>query len=85
MNSTAIEVLIYSRTGCHLCEMAEEVLEQLHSEVEFSHSKVLIDGDKELEYQYGEQVPVITINGKVHDFFRLDPNRFKAAIKELRR
>ena len=45
--------------------------------------KIFIDGDSELEKKYGEQVPVILINGKPHDFFRVDPKRFKAAIAEL--
>ena len=79
------EVVIYSRTGCHLCEVAENLLDELHANLLFSHERVLIDGDAELEYKYGEQVPVITINGKVHDFFRLDPKRFTSAIEELTR
>ena len=36
--------------------------------------------------KYGEEVPVILINGKPHDFFRVDPERFAAAMqKESRR
>jgi len=78
-----VEVVIYSRTGCHLCDIAEETLKGLQDELKFALAKQLIDGDRELEYQYGEQVPVITINGKVHDFFRVDPKRFRAAIATL--
>ena len=44
---------------------------------------ILIDGDKELEEKYGEQVQVILINGEPHDFFRVNPKRFKAALAEL--
>jgi len=78
-----VEVVIYSRTGCHLCDIAEETLKGLQDELKFALAKQLIDGDRELEYQYGEQVPVITINGKVHDFFRVDSKRFRAAIATL--
>ena len=63
--------------------MAEETLKDLQSELDFTLITRLIDGDPELEYQYGEQVPVITINGKVHDFFRVDPKRFKTALADL--
>ncbi|MEJ6577818.1 MAG: glutaredoxin family protein [SAR202 cluster bacterium] len=78
-----IEVSIYSRANCHLCEQALEVLEQIVVEIPFAITKILIDGDKELEEKYGEQVPVILINGEPHDFFRVDPKRFKAALAEL--
>ena len=74
---------IYSRANCHLCEQALEVLEQIVVEIPFAITKILIDGDKELEEKYGEQVPVILINGEPHDFFRVDPKRFKAALAEL--
>ena len=78
-----IEVSIYSRANCHLCEQALDVLEQISVEIPFTIMKIFIDGDSELEKKYGEQVPVILINGKPHDFFRVDPKRFKAAIAEL--
>jgi len=78
-----IEVSIYSRANCHLCEQALEVLEQIVVEIPFAITKILIDGDKELEEKYGEQVPVILINVEPHDFFRVDPKRFKAALAEL--
>jgi len=77
------QVLLYGRSGCHLCDVAEETLNELARELRFSLSKVLIDGDGELEKKYGEQVPVIMINGKVLDFFRVDPERFTAAITKL--
>jgi glutaredoxin len=77
------EVLLYGRSGCHLCDVAEETLNELARELRFSLSKVLIDGNLDLEKKYGEQVPVIMINGKVHDFFRVDPERFTAAITKL--
>ena len=78
-----IEVSIYSRANCHLCEQALEVLEQIVVEIPFAITKILIDGDKELEEKYGEQVPVILINGEPHDLFRVNPKRFKAALAEL--
>ncbi len=78
---TLPDVLLYGRSGCHLCDVAEETLHELAKSLQFNLTKVLIDGDPDLEYKYGEQIPVVTINGKVHDFFRVDPERFTAAIK----
>jgi glutaredoxin len=78
-----IEVSIYSRSNCHLCEVALETLEQLQKEFSFLIVKKLIDGDQNLEEKYGEQVPVILINGEPHDFFRIDPERFRSAINNI--
>jgi glutaredoxin len=76
-------VTIYSRATCHLCDVALETLTSLQSQYEFSIEKIYIDGDADLTARYGEQVPVILINGKNHDFFRVDPERFTAAITQL--
>jgi len=81
-----IQVLVYSRLNCHLCDVAKaqiiQVQEELKNEMEFSLDIQMIDGSAELESQYGEHVPVTLINGAPHDFWRIDPERFK---KELRR
>ena len=78
-----IEVSVYSRSNCHLCEVALEVISEIHKDFEFTVTKILIDGNSELEEKYGEQVPVILINNQPHDFFRVDPERFRLAISKL--
>ena len=74
------QVQIYSRHGCHLCEQALETLEILQNELHFEIEEVFIDGDPELEYKYGDQVPVIQIDHVQHDFFRVDPIRFRKSF-----
>lgn len=76
------EVTIYSRSGCHLCEVAHQSLEELKGQADFEITQVFIDGDSGLIEKYGEQVPVIHIDGKPHDYFRVDPERFLAAINQ---
>lgn len=76
------EVTIYSRSGCHLCEVAHQALVTLQADAEFVITQILIDGEADLIELYGEQVPVIHINGKPHDFFRVDPARFLKAIAQ---
>ena len=78
-----IEVSVYSRSNCHLCEVALEVISEIRKDYEFTITKILIDGDSELEEKYGEQVPVILIKNQPHDFFRVDPERFRLAISKL--
>jgi glutaredoxin len=77
------EVQIYSRSNCHLCDTALETLVGLQNELSFTINKQIIDGNPELEAKYGEQVPVILINNQQHDFFRVDPERFRSAFSKL--
>ncbi len=73
-------VQIYSRHGCHLCEDAIATLKNLQSELTFEIQEIFIEGDADLEHKFGEQVPVIHIDHIHHDFFRVDPERFKRAL-----
>ena len=73
-------VMMYSRRNCHLCEVAKEVVESARNEAEFEFEVVFVDGDVGLEKEYGEEVPVTLINGKRHDFFRVDRARFIEAV-----
>jgi len=47
---------------------------------EFELEIIYIDGDAGLEEAYGEEVPVTLINGKRHDYFRVDRARFIEAV-----
>ena len=77
---------LYSRSGCHLCDVALETLEKLQNELKeespFTIEVTLIDGNPELTAQFGEEVPVTYIDGKPHDYFRVDPERFKKALRQ---
>jgi glutaredoxin len=74
------KVTVYSRTGCHLCEIAIDLIKSVKQENNFSLEIKLIDNDNELEKEYGEQVPVILIDEMVHDYWRVDLTRFIKAI-----
>ena len=74
------KVTVYSRTGCHLCEIAIDLIKSVKQENNFSLEIKLIDNNNELEKEYGEQVPVILIDEKVHDYWRVDLTRFTKEI-----
>jgi glutaredoxin len=71
---------MYSRQNCHLCDEAKEVVESARNTAEFEFQVIYIDGNTELEKEYGEEVPVTMINGKRHDYFRVDRARFIEAV-----
>ena len=75
------KVTVFSRTGCHLCEIAIDKINSLKDELNFDLEIKLIDADAELEKEFGEQVPVIMIDNKIHDYWIVDLDRFSKAIK----
>ncbi len=70
-----------SRTGCHLCEIAIDKINSIKDQLKFELEIKLINDLPELEQEYGEQVPVIMIDNKIHDYWRVDIERFTKAIK----
>jgi glutaredoxin len=74
------KVTVYSRTGCHLCEIAIDQINSVKKDINFELEVKLIDKDLDLEKEYGEQVPVILIDDKIHDYWRVDLTRFTKAI-----
>lgn len=76
------EITIYSRSGCHLCEVAREEIERIAREVniEISLKEILIDGNQELESEYGFMVPVIHVDGAMHGYGRVEEGRLKKAL-----
>jgi glutaredoxin len=77
------KVVIYSRVNCHLCEEAEKNVREVLVEIHFGLEVIDINGDQELERLYGEEVPVITINGEVHDYYKVDKQRLFKALRAL--
>jgi len=77
------KVVIYSRVNCHLCEEAEKNVREVMTEIPFELEVIDINGDQELEKLYREEVPVITINGDVHDYYKVDKQRLLKALRAL--
>jgi glutaredoxin len=62
---TQWQVLMYTRQGCHLCEHAWELLCEAQRRYGFALSEADVDVEPALKAEYGEQVPVIVVNGRV--------------------
>lgn len=75
------EVVVYSRAGCHLCDVVKEQLERLAATEDFSWREVDIDADPELVRQYNDQVPVLFIDGRKVFKYRLDEKEFLRRLR----
>lgn len=73
-------VVVYSRDGCHLCEAAEQLVAQVVAETGDDWARVDIDAEPELKQAFTDQVPVTFVDGRQHDFWRVDPARLRAAL-----
>ena len=56
----------------------------MQEELDFEIQEILIDGSEELEKMYGEKIPVTQIDGVHHDFWRVDPVRFRSSLEKHR-
>ena len=70
------EVIVYSRKGCHLCEIVKESLVKLHKRGGFDWREVDVDSNAELRRQYNDQVPVVFINGRKAFKYHMDEREF---------
>ena len=75
-------VTLYTKKGCCLCDEAKAVIETARAKTEFELETVDIESDAELLKKYGEQIPVIFVNGRKAFKFRVDKNEL---IKKLLR
>jgi len=60
-----LNVVMYTRRGCHLCDAAWEQLEGARRRYGFALTARDVDADAELAAEHGDCVPVVTVNGKV--------------------
>ena len=76
----APRVTLVGKPDCHLCESAREVIAAVCAELGESYVEVSIFDDLDLADQYWEQIPVTLVDGAQHDFWRVDPDRLRAAL-----
>jgi glutaredoxin len=56
------QVTFYTKAGCHLCEQAREILDDIATEVEYALTEIDIRSDLALFEEYRDRIPVIIIN-----------------------
>ena len=70
------EVVLYSRKGCHLCEIVKESLAKLSRQAQFTWQEVDVDANEALRRQFTDEVPVVFINGRKAFKYRMDEQDF---------
>lgn len=74
-------VTLYTRVGCHLCEVVEELLEDVREELPFDLEVVNIDRDESLRARYRTEIPVVLVDGAFAFRYRVEPDALRAALR----
>jgi glutaredoxin len=73
---TPRSVVVYSRKGCHLCEVVKESLSKLSRRGGFTWSEIDVHTTAELRRQFNDEVPVVFIDGRKAFKYRMDEHEF---------
>lgn len=67
---------MFSRRGCHLCDVVKETLSELHGAGDFAWREVDIDADPQLKQKYNDEIPVVFIDGRKAFKYRMARDQF---------
>ncbi len=57
-------VTLYSRPGCCLCDDMKAIIAQVQADTIFTVTEIDISAQPELEAGFGQDIPVLCINGR---------------------
>ncbi len=80
-----INLNLYSRPGCHLCDVMLSTLGQMELQLQLSINVVNIDTDKELQKKYAARIPLLTLaeTDEVLSEYFLDKNRIQSLVGKM--
>ncbi len=73
-------VVMVGRAGCHLCDEARAVIQRVVAETGDDFAEVDIDSHEDLA-RYTDEVPVTFVDGRQHDYWRVDDGRLRSALQ----
>ena len=76
-------VTLYTKPGCHLCDDALRVLQRVQKLQPFALEEINVQADPALLAEYGEQIPVVTLNGTFLFEYEVDETRLRQLLKEV--
>jgi glutaredoxin-like protein DUF836 len=77
-----IQLRLYSRPGCHLCDQMRQEVDELLADRPREWEVVDVDVDPELARRYGQALPVLLVNGRL--FARVRLPRLAQRLRLLR-
>jgi hypothetical protein len=73
-------ITLIGKAGCHLCDTARETVAKVAAELGVGWVEYDINDDPQLKEDYWDTIPVTLVDGRPHDFWRVDEDRLRAAL-----
>jgi glutaredoxin len=80
----ALDVTLYSRPGCHLCEAAKAAIHPVLAEFGVTLHEISIDGDAVLTERYGWDIPVLFVGARKAAKHRINVKQLRRQLKEAK-
>jgi glutaredoxin len=74
-------LVLYSRPGCCLCDEMKTVIRGAAQRTPFEFEEIDIDSSADLKQKYGDEIPVLFINGRKAFKYRLTARQLAARLK----
>jgi hypothetical protein len=73
-------ITLIGKPGCHLCDDARAVIARVAADLGVRWEERSIADDPALAEEYWEQIPVTLVDGRQHDYWRVDETRLRQAL-----
>ena len=82
--SRPVDVKLYTRENCHLCEEAKTTIEAVVESVDrpVSIEEIDVDTDERLREEYGERVPYVVVDGWPAFKYRVDDDELRRQLQQ---
>jgi glutaredoxin len=75
-----MHVVLYARSGCHLCDTAREVILAQRDRTPFAFEEIDIESSETLVREYGLRIPVVVVEDVERFEYEVDPRAFAALV-----
>lgn len=79
------KLTIVSRRDCHLCEEMVAIVQEVRTEIPLELELQDVDGDEDLQRRFGEEVPVLFVNGRKAFKYRVTAQELRRRLNAERR
>lgn len=83
----SIQLTLIGKPGCHLCDEARDAIDgvllefrKANPNTDVALEELNILEDEALRLKYAEEIPVLLIDGKMHNYWRIDDERLMRAL-----
>lgn len=80
MSTPPPRITLISKSGCHLCHLAAQVIARVADDVGVGWQERDITDIPDPDPNWWEQVPVTLVDGQQHDYWRVSERRLREAL-----